>query len=189
MPPMQSTQRSVIVPLEKFLDTQIYQIARIGRGQLYAMPMPAWNNLEGDAAHYAKLGVNLVVSHLEPHEAIAMGLRDEAAVLAQFGLDFLPIPIQDRNLPTDEAAYFQHILALRDKLHEGVNIAVHCRAGIGRTGVTCCCLLMGEGHSGKDAVDWVRDARQCAIPDTEEQYDYIIAREAHTKSLVAEALA
>jgi len=55
----------------------------------------------------------------------------------------------------------------------GKNIAIHCRAGIGRTGLSASCLLICDGYSAEAAMDMVSAARGVQIPDTEEQFDFI----------------
>lgn len=67
-------------------------------------------------------------------------------------------------------------------LAAGRNIYVHCRAGIGRTGMVAGCYLVEQGLAGSDAlrdlnVLWTtqcaRAATWPAIPQTPEQADYI----------------
>ncbi len=62
-------------------------------------------------------------------------------------------------------------LAMR--LAQGHAVAVHCRAGIGRSGGVTCCLLCHFGQSGDDAIAAVSAARGIPVPDTPEQADFI----------------
>jgi protein tyrosine/serine phosphatase len=73
------------------------------------------------------------------------------------------------------------LLALRMALGRHRGIYVHCRAGIGRTGLIIGCFLAEEEPSGKSAVKrlnrlWKQSARSTdwrKIPQTAEQAEYI----------------
>ncbi|AWF81293.1 hypothetical protein BTJ40_10945 [Microbulbifer sp. A4B17] len=54
-----------------------------------------------------------------------------------------------------------------------MDIAIHCRAGIGRKGITASCLLIKDNMSSQEAIDMVSATRGIPIPDTQEQYDFI----------------
>lgn len=54
-------------------------------------------------------------------------------------------------------------------LEEGKNVAVHCRQGIGRSGLIAAGVLMTSGLSPQQAMDAVSSSRGLAIPETPEQ--------------------
>ncbi|MGB1010571.1 MAG: protein-tyrosine phosphatase family protein [Thiolinea sp.] len=157
------------------LKPDIYEVTVIGKGSLYAMPRPSSEWLEDDVKYYASLGVDLVISHLEKHEERELGLRQEEVRLKEADIDFISYPIADRGLP-DTEKYLAFIEGVYQRLLAGDNVAVHCRVGIGRTGMTTASLLVRDGYSGKVAIDMVSAARGVPIPDTEEQYDFICSK-------------
>jgi protein-tyrosine phosphatase len=53
------------------------------------------------------------------------------------------------------------------------NVLVHCRQGVGRTGLIAVCLLMKKGMSPGAAVEQVSVARGVAVPETDEQREWI----------------
>jgi Dual specificity phosphatase, catalytic domain len=82
----------------------------------------------------------------------------------------------------DNAAQMQQILSdIRAALSLGRCVYVHCRAGIGRTGLVIGCFLAEEEQNGKSALKrlnrlWRQSARADSwpkVPQTREQADYI----------------
>ena len=71
--------------------------------------------------------------------------------------------------------------AIRAALAANRNLFIHCRAGIGRTGLVVGCYLADEGLHGKAALSklnqlWQQSARSKSwpvIPQTDEQANYI----------------
>ncbi len=90
-------------------------------------------------------------------------------------------PIADTWVP-DNVGQMQRILAdIRAALSLGRCIYVHCRAGIGRTGMVVGCFLAEQGGDGKAALKllnrlWRQSARAKSwpkVPQTAQQADYI----------------
>lgn len=151
---------------------EIHPVQRIGQGSLYVMPMPDSGNLQAAVDHFSSIKITAVVSHLEKSEELKLGLSREQALLQTAGIEFVTYPIKDMHLP-DKAAYTLFIDSLYRRLEKGDNLAVHCRAGIGRTGMTSSCLLIRAGFESRDAIEAVASARGVSIPDTQEQIDFI----------------
>jgi protein-tyrosine phosphatase len=61
---------------------------------------------------------------------------------------------------------------LRRILREGGRIVLHCRGGLGRTGLVAARLLIEFGMAPQEAIRRVRAARPGAI-QTREQEDYV----------------
>lgn len=151
----------------------IFKVTKILNGELYIMPRPSADWLADDMEYFSELGINELVSLLEPQEASYLGLETEGEACRDKGLAFTNFPIPDRGLPT--TVYFKQLVEdVYSRLAEGSNIAIHCRAGIGRTGVLACSLIMRNGLPARDAIDLVSEARGFPIPDTAEQYDFIM---------------
>jgi protein-tyrosine phosphatase len=55
----------------------------------------------------------------------------------------------------------------------GNAVAVHCRAGIGRSSLIAACVLVLLGFAPGMAFDLIGKARGVKVPDTEEQRDWV----------------
>jgi len=55
----------------------------------------------------------------------------------------------------------------------GKHVAIHCRAGIGRTGIIAGAVLLKTGKTAKEAFALISDARGVRVPDTEEQEKWL----------------
>jgi protein-tyrosine phosphatase len=78
---------------------------------------------------------------------------------AKLGGRWIEFPIRDRSVPEDLAA----LLALLDRLIEllqiqGAVLAIHCAAGVGRTGTVAACLLLRLGMPAEAAVEIIEAA-------------------------------
>jgi protein-tyrosine phosphatase len=72
-----------------------------------------------------------------------------------------------------EAASLARGLAAR--IEEGMAVAVHCRAGIGRSSLIAACVMVCGGADPAAAFDLIGKARGTAVPDTAAQRDWVVA--------------
>lgn len=148
----------------------------IGDTGLAVMPRPVSGEwIEDEFANIAKAGVNVVVSLLELDEAAELGLETEAQLCDQNGIEFISFPIQDRCLPHSLNEFCDLIDAIHQSLTKGKTVAVHCRAGIGRSGIAAAAVLVRNGFNSLEAFAKVSQARGIEVPDTEEQRRWIEA--------------
>ena len=75
------------------------------------------------------------------------------------------------------------ITRARKDLDAGINLLVHCRGGIGRTGLICCCLMLTTGISVPDAISVVTKQRGKQVPETPEQIDMLIRYAARNRNI------
>lgn len=116
-----------------------------------------------------RTGVGSVVSLLERAEVRELGLCSEPAVCEQHGISFVSFPIPDRGVPSSVHAFAALVASIRRDLIAGVAVAVHCRAGIGRSGLVAGGVLVALGQSPQNAFSLAGQARGVAVPDTHEQ--------------------
>jgi ADP-ribosyl-[dinitrogen reductase] hydrolase len=92
------------------------------------------------------------------------------------------LPIVDHGLPRSPA-HMRDILGLiDDALARGRSVYLHCRAGIGRTGMVVACHLAATGRGGEEALAelnrlWRQSARSAQwkrVPETDEQRDFVV---------------
>ena len=151
--------------------TRLHWIEMPGRLAIMARPR-ADDWLEVDVTDWRTSGVDLVVSLLEREEV--SGLQREAELCRACGIEFISFPIPDRGVPEiRQASAIARSIA--DGIASGRSIAVHCRAGIGRSSTIAACAMICSGIEASEALTLIRAARGVMVPDTEEQRDWIIA--------------
>jgi len=150
----------------------IYLVADDLPGKLYIMPKPSGEWLKEDVEHYDLIEIDMIISMLEADEASELMLERQGEVCNKQGLAFTQFPIVDRGLP-EIKPFANLVLKIINNLKNGKNIAVHCRAGIGRSGIAVCSALLGFGYSSTDAMKLTSEARGVKVPDTKQQRDFI----------------
>jgi protein-tyrosine phosphatase len=117
--------------------------------------------------------INTVVSLLEATEETELDLSREALSAAANGLEFRSFPIPDRGLPSSREDVSRLVTALAAVLQAGKNVAVHCRQGIGRSGLIVASILIAAGEDSETALANIARARGLAVPETDVQYRWI----------------
>ena len=116
--------------------------------------------------------VDLLVSLLEPHEYKALGIATLASAAEEAGIDVMQLPIQDVSVPTSVAACGPTVAAMVTALEAGQTVVVHCRGGLGRSGLVAACCLVACGAEPDAAIARVREARPGAV-ETSEQVRFV----------------
>ena len=154
-----------------------------GSFRLAILPRPrGWDWLPDDIAAARRDGVDVIVSALTDAENQEMGLSEEAKCCKDSRIEFLSFPIEDRSLPDSEGSLDIFIDSLDERAKRGKSIAIHCRAGIGRSSILCACLLIRQGFSAESAFQKIQEARGCAVPDTTEQRKWVESFASRSKS-------
>jgi protein-tyrosine phosphatase len=157
----------------------VFRIDSIGEGFLAIMAHPA---LEQDAtitlAEVARQGVNQVVSLLEPGESRALGLDAEAEMVAAAGMSFVSFPVMDMGLPASVDKFAGLSLCLYREVETGVSTLIHCRGGIGRSGLLAAAVLLHGGNNVAQSFEQVTRVRGRRVPETREQGDWLKANHA-----------
>lgn len=144
------------------------------RGKLAIATRPRGGDwLEDEISGWRDAGLNAVVSLLERDEAKQLGLEDERQVTELKGLQFFSLPIPDRGVPPSTGDALKFLTEVTAALGAGKNIAVHCRQGIGRSGMLAAASLMTSGMRAREAVDVVSKARGIAVPETSSQLAWL----------------
>ncbi len=88
------------------------------------------------------------------------------------GIDCVHMPIADMHAPTqDMLRIFLEIVRQTNAADRGV--AVHCRAGLGRTGTMLAAYLISQGHTVTDAIALLRKVRPGSV-ETASQYETLM---------------
>lgn len=116
-----------------------------------------------------------VVSLMESHEFALLGVPQFETGICQSSLAWYHLPIRDMSVPTDqfEMLWQKHAAELYSLLRTGKSLVIHCRGGLGRTGMIAARMLVEMGESPLEAVKRVRTARERAI-ETFDQEQYVM---------------
>jgi Protein-tyrosine phosphatase len=95
--------------------------------------------------------------------------------------EYLRFAIVDTSVPNNVSQTHEVLAGIRSSVARGRRVYVHCRAGIGRTGLVIGCLLADESQNGKAALKdlnrlWRQSDRARSwpqVPQTVEQADYV----------------
>jgi Polymorphic toxin system, DSP-PTPase phosphatase len=109
------------------------------------------------------LGIRAVVSLLN--------ISSDASVYDSAGFAFLCLPVADGGGPTMEQAV-EFVRFVTEQREADRPVAVHCEAGLGRTGTLLATYLIAQGVSAKGAIQQVRAAEKVAI-ETPRQIDFL----------------
>lgn len=145
-------------------------------GKIYRSPMPFRpDDMQGALfSDYRQAGVNVVVVLADRDETVRKTGRDLLEFYREHGLYVIHCPIPDFRVPESPDVLQSALDEVGALAGNGKNIAVHCYAGFGRTGLFMGCLAKRVfGFSGKRAIQWVRGYIPTAL-ENEAQEVYVL---------------
>ncbi|WP_426959602.1 hypothetical protein [Muricoccus radiodurans] len=147
---------------------------REGWGRIGILPAAAMADLDA----IRDWGAAAVVTLVEAEELQRLGLHALGDGVRARGMDWLHWPIPDFGIPDAgfAAAWPSHAAALRGVLEGGRNVLIHCRGGLGRSGMIAARLLVEFGADPADAILRVREARSPHAIETTAQEEWVAAR-------------
>lgn len=128
-------------------------------------------------------GATAVLTLVEGHELISLGVPDLGERIVERGLQWHHLPIVDLNPPgpSFDAGWPAVVTQWRRLIADGGRVLVHCRGGLGRAGTVAACLLVELGEVPGEAILRVRAVRPNAI-ETAEQKRYVLGYQPRTTS-------
>jgi len=137
-------------------------------------PGPWKRDLELDLQVISDWGAQALVSLIEDYEFELLGVPELPEMTEHFGIRWFHLPIVDVSIPDRrfEEVWETAGKELRRILADSGRIVLHCRGGLGRTGMIAARLLVEFGMDPRAAIARVRQARPGAI-QTREQEEYV----------------
>jgi hypothetical protein len=151
----------------------VYWIRDVEPLRLALMPRPRGGEwLEDEIAGWQRLGINVVVSLLHPYEADELEISKEGSICSARGIEYRSFPIQDRGVPESITPFFALADELAVLVKGGSAVAVHCRAGIGRSALAAGSVLLRLGIPAAEVFPMLSRSRGLAVPDTTSQVEW-----------------
>jgi atypical dual specificity phosphatase len=139
---------------------QPYSFSWVEKPHLAALGRP--DSLE-DLEWLRRQGIDLLISLTEDPPSIRW--------VNEAGLLLVHVPVVDLEAPT-AVQIDRCITSIAKAQEKNMGVAVHCAAGLGRTGVVLACYFVTKGLSPDDAIARVRRMRPGSI-ETEEQSEAV----------------
>lgn len=156
------------------MSAAMYKIGSIGKGFVAIMARPS---LEQDApasiTNIARLGIQQVVSLLEPSEARSLGLESEREQVKAYAMEFISFPVPDMGLPPSVEGFALLAKMLFNQVNAGVNTLIHCHAGIGRSGLLVTGVLLHCNMDPQQAFAYASRMRGIRVPETSAQEQWL----------------
>ena len=153
---------------------QFYWIEGLLKGRLAIMARPrAGDWLRDEISDWATENIDVVVSLLEPEEVLELELDTEGELCRERGIEFVSYPMLDRGVPPSIPKTAELARRLATRIGEGQSVAIHCRAGIGRSALIAACVLVCAGIEAGKTFELIAAARRLKVPDTDDQIGWL----------------
>lgn len=122
-------------------------------------------SLEASLRQLAEAGATAIVSTTSDKEMERLGVSELPTLCERLNLAWFQLPIEDDAAPESAftEAWARHKLDLLARLNERATLAIHCRGGSGRTGLSAALLMMAMGTEIDQAIAAVQSLRPKAI--------------------------
>ncbi|MBN2164004.1 MAG: dual specificity protein phosphatase family protein [Pontiellaceae bacterium] len=137
------------------------------KGKLYVSPMPFGPYDPGNVLMkvYKQHHIQFVVMLVTDVELAKKAKRDVIGLYRQNNIEPIRFPFADYTSP-DLHQFSKVVDKVAGYLRAGACIAVHCNAGVGRTGVMTCCIVRDIMKcTAKEAIEYVKQFMQTKMTD------------------------
>jgi len=130
------------------------------KGRVYRSPMPfaAFDYGKTTLSEYLDAGIDTVIMLTESGEDLLRAGRDLTQTYSSHQIETIHFPITDFDTPDNHQSLLNTVDNVLNRAGQGENIAIHCFAGRGRTGMFIALLARKAlGLEGQEAIEWVRN--------------------------------
>lgn len=135
-----------------------------------------WNrDLNTDVRAIRDWGASTLITLMESHELEQLDVSDLGDTARRSGLEWHHLPIRDVSIPDErfESRWPGIRQQLVESLARGESVVIHCKGGLGRTGLVAGLLLVETGTPPTEALASVRAVRPGAV-ETVAQECYLL---------------
>jgi ADP-ribosyl-[dinitrogen reductase] hydrolase len=117
---------------------------------------------------------DVLVSLMEDHEHDLLGISNLRSRARDAGLEVRHFPIPDGSVPPpwQDGDFAALVAGIRRALDADRRVVVHCRGGVGRSGLVAAAVATTYGDDAETAIARVRRAQPLAV-ETREQEAYV----------------
>ncbi|MBW4696868.1 MAG: cyclin-dependent kinase inhibitor 3 family protein [Aphanocapsa lilacina HA4352-LM1] len=116
--------------------------------------------------HY---GSNWLVTLVQAHELVELKIPDLLERARAWGLTSRWFPVRDYGTPTSIASTLMLVEDILIANGQGKTVVIHCKGGLGRTGLVAACCLVARGYSHSEAFGIIRRSRPGSIETAEQE--------------------
>ena len=131
-----------------------------------------WRDLDADLERLQVLGVDCLFLLVEDSELAFTHVPELPEVMEVLGPRLVRYPIRDPRTPRDGVAFREAVLELMERVREGQFVAIACRGGMDRSGMTAACIYRELGLSAEAAIARVQANRSNTIT-LRDQQDFV----------------
>lgn len=116
-----------------------------------------------------------LVSLIEPTEFATLGISELGECALANGIRPIFFPIADMNPPyeRDRNAFIELVNGIIRAAGAGQCVVIHCRAGVGRSGLVGASVLVARGLRATEAINVIRKVRSPKAVETDEQRAWV----------------
>ena len=141
------------------------------KGQLYVSPMPygPYDPKNALLKVYKRHKIEFAIMLVTDEELKKKAKKDLLAIYKKNEIEPIRFPIADYTSP-ELHAFSKTVDQVSGYLRAGARMAVHCNAGVGRTGVMTCCIIRDiMENSAEKAIDYVKQYMQTNMTDEQKR--------------------
>ncbi|MEO9193529.1 MAG: ADP-ribosylglycohydrolase family protein, partial [Polyangia bacterium] len=117
---------------------------------------------------------DMLVSLLEPHEYELLHIPQLIERALAQGMETMRVPMKDVSVPKSPRELDGPVIEILSRVAQGATVVIHCRGGIGRSGVLAASCLVATGVEPDEAIERVRRVRPGAV-ETHQQEAWVRA--------------